>query len=421
MTYQQHHQLGLSIEGKHPLKGSVQSSGAKNAALPILAASILLDGSYKISNIPPLTDVQTMIKMLKALRLRVEFRPPDTVQIWNSGSVGHIAPYDLVTAMRASFFVAGPILAKTGLAKVPLPGGCAIGSRPLNLHLKGFESLGATVTIQHGFVEMKARELIGSRIYLDFPSVGATENIMMAACLAKGETRIENAAQEPEIVDLGNMLKETGVPIEGLGTSIISIQGVDSLQGKDYRIIPDRVEIGTLMIAAAITDGDVWIEDVVPDHLEPLIRKMRASGVGMDIEENRIRIYKNGPLEAVDIDTLPFPGFPTDMQAQMMSLLTLANGTSVIKESIFENRFMHAHELVRMGANIKMDHNQAIITGVPSLSAAKVKITDLRAGAALILAGLAADGVTEVYGLQHLNRGYHELPKKLRELGARIS
>ena len=415
------HQQHLYVEGPCRLEGTVTSAGSKNAALPILAATILLEGHYTIKNVPPLTDIHTMIKMLKALRVRAEIAADQEIKIWNSGNIGHIAPYDLVTAMRASFFVAGPILTKTGLAKIALPGGCAIGARPLDLHLKGFEALGAEVSIQHGFVQMKAKELIGDRIYLDFPSVGATENILMAACLAKGETIIENAAREPEIVDLGNMLVHSGAQISGLGSSTIHVQGQDQLFGKDYSVTPDRIEIGTLMIAAAMTQGDVTILNVVPDDLEPLIRKLKAVGAELEIDENKIRVIGTKQLQAVDIDTLPFPGFPTDMQAQMMALLILANGTSIIKESIFENRFMHAQELMRMGADIKVDHNKAIINGVSTLSSAEVKITDLRAGAALILAALCANGKSKIYGLHHLNRGYFDLPEKLQSLGARIT
>jgi len=411
----------LFITGGTPLEGTVQASGAKNAALPILAASILAKGHYIIGNVPPLMDVTIMLKMLNALGVRAELSHGNQVKIWNDRKIRHIAPYELVTAMRASFFVAGPILARTGFAKVPLPGGCAIGTRPLDIHLKGFKAMGVDVSIEHGFVQMITHHLKGSRIYLDFPSVGATENIMMAATLADGTTIIENAAQEPEIIDLANFLNCCGGAVHGAGSSTIEIHGQTELIGQDFSIIPDRVEVGTLMIAAAITKGDVFIESAVPDHIEPLIRKLKEAGAGIDIHPKGIRVYGDQFLNSVDIETLPFPGFPTDMQAQFMSLLCVATGTSVVTETIFENRFMHVNELMRMGANIRVDQRQAIIEGVDQLFGAEVKITDLRAGAALIIAGLVANGTTSVYGLDHLRRGYHDLPQKLRSLGAKIT
>jgi UDP-N-acetylglucosamine 1-carboxyvinyltransferase len=410
----------LFIEGGIPLEGTVVSSGAKNAALPILAACILTKGHFTLKNIPPLVDVSIMLKMLNALGVRAEFSHPNNVKIWNDRKIRHIAPYELVTSMRASFFVAGPILARTGYAKVPLPGGCAIGSRPLDIHLKGFKAMGCDVSIEHGFVQMITKQLKGNRIYLDFPSVGATENIMMAATLAEGETIIENAAQEPEIVDVAQFLNKAGANISGAGTSTIVIQGGGELQGKDYSVMPDRIEVATLMIAAAVTKGDVTVQGVVPDHIEPLIRKLKEAGAEVNISANGIRVAGNGTLQSVDIETLPFPGFPTDMQAQFMSLLTIASGVGVVTETIFENRFMHANELMRMGANIRVEQRQAIVQGVPKLLGAEVKITDLRAGAALIIAGLMAEGQTSVYGLDHLRRGYDNLPQKLRDLGASI-
>ncbi len=410
----------LIIEGGQTLIGEVTSSGAKNAALPILAATVLLEGESELRNVPKLMDIVTMVRMLNALGVRTEFGPNNTVRIWNNKKIRHIAPYELVTAMRASFFVAGPLLAKTGLAKVPLPGGCAIGSRPIDLHLKGFKALGAEVFVEHGFVELKAKRLVGTHIYLDFPSVGATENIMMAACLAEGTTVIENAALEPEITDLGHFLIKAGAKIEGLDTPNITIHGVEKLHGIQYDVIPDRVEIGTLMIAGAITGGDVTVHNVVIPHLEPLIRKLKECGADIVCERNLIQVKGNKDLIAVDIETQPFPGFPTDMQAQMMSLLCVVKGNSKVKETIFENRFMHAHELMRMGANIKLDKNYAFISGVETLSGAEVRITDLRAGAALVLAGLAAEGETIVYGLKHLKRGYENMPEKIRALGGRI-
>ncbi len=411
----------LSLEGGVPLKGTVRSSGAKNAALPILAGCILTHGDSVIHNVPDLMDIKTMIKMLEALGLKTDYRSNGTLRVSSTQKIRHIAPYELVTAMRASFFVAGPVLAKTGLAKIPLPGGCAIGSRPIDLHLKGFEALGATTEIQHGFVVMKAKKLVGTQIYLDFPSVGATENIMMAACLAEGKTVIENAALEPEITDLGEFLNSAGARISGLRTNKITIEGVSQINNTEYTVIPDRIEVGTLMIAAAITLGDIVVEGIRMEHQEPLIQKLRDCGAVVEIGDDTIRVSATERVRAVDIKTMPFPGFPTDMQAQFLALLTVANGTSVVTETIFENRFMHAQELIRMGAKIKIEQNHVTITGVEQLSGADVKITDLRAGAALILAGLAADGFTTVHGLHHLNRGYENLPAKIRSLGGRIS
>lgn len=411
----------LSIEGGYRLTGEVSASGAKNAALPILAATILTQGDSLIENIPRLKDINTMIKMLNSLNVAAEPNlDKHQIRVRNIRNVKHLAPYDLVTAMRASFFVAGPIIARTGFAKIPLPGGCTIGTRPIDLHLKGFEALGAKIGIEHGFVEIKCKDLVGTRIYLDFPSVGATENIMMAATLAKGETIIENAAREPEIDDLANYLNKCGAKIAGIGTSAITIQGVQGLYGCNHRVIPDRIEAGTLMIAGAITGGDIIVKDIIPDHLEPVIRKLKDCGLELTVEEDWIRVKSTGKLVATDVETMPFPGFPTDMQAQMMSLLCVSEGTSIVKETIFENRFMHANELKRMGAKIKTNNRTAIVTGVERMTGAEVKITDLRAGAALILAGLAAEGITTVYGLSHLQRGYDNLPKKLASLGAKI-
>ncbi len=412
----------LIVNGHIPLHGQVSASGAKNAALPILAGVILAEGETELTNVPRLADIVTMTSMLNALGLRAELHAGNRMKIWNTRKVRHLAPYDLVTSMRASFFVAGPILARTGFAKVPLPGGCAIGTRPVDIHLKGFQALGAAISIEHGFVELKAKKLVGTRIRLDFPSVGATENIMMAGTLAEGTTIINNAAQEPEIVDLGNFLISAGATIEGLGTPEITIHGTTKLRGTSHRVIPDRIEAGSLLIAGPITGGDVTVENAVANDLRPLLDKLIEAGVGIEEKPNNvIRAYAKGRFSGVRIETEPFPGFPTDMQAQMMSLLTLANGPSIVAESIFENRFMHANELMRMGANIKIENRYAIIEGVPELSGADVKITDLRAGAALILAGLAAKGSSGIYGLKHLKRGYENLPEKLRQLGADIT
>jgi UDP-N-acetylglucosamine 1-carboxyvinyltransferase len=409
----------LKVIGGNVLTGEVAASGAKNAVLPLLAATLMMDGHSTLTNVPNLMDVNIMIKMLNALGVRAEYHRGH-VKVANLKKVRHIAPYELVTAMRASFFVAGPLVAKTGYAKVPLPGGCSIGSRPIDIHLKGFECLGITHKIEHGFVELRAKKIIGNTVYMDFPSVGATENVMMAASLGEGTTIIENAAREPEVWDVGQFLIGAGARIEGLGTSTIVIEGVPTLQGYEHPTISDRVEAGTLLIAAAMTKGDITVTHVVPEHLEPLLQKLKASGMEITVNETSIRARYVGILKAVDIETQPFPGFPTDMQAQMMALQIVADGTSVVTENIFENRFMHAHELLRMGANIRIHNGAAYVTGVPRLSGAEVKITDLRAGAALILAGLAAEGETIVHGLQHLRRGYDDFPGKLRTLGAHI-
>jgi UDP-N-acetylglucosamine 1-carboxyvinyltransferase len=409
----------LKVIGGNVLTGEVAASGAKNAVLPLLAATLMMDGHSTLTNVPNLMDVNIMIKMLNALGVRAEYHRGH-VKVANLKKVRHIAPYELVTAMRASFFVAGPLVAKTGYAKVPLPGGCSIGSRPIDIHLKGFECLGITHKIEHGFVELRAKKIIGNTVYMDFPSVGATENVMMAASLGEGTTIIENAAREPEVWDVGQFLIGAGARIEGLGTSTIVIEGVPTLQGYEHPTISDRVEAGTLLIAAAMTKGDITVTHVVPEHLDPLLQKLKASGMEITVNETSIRARYVGILKAVDIETQPFPGFPTDMQAQMMALQIVADGTSVVTENIFENRFMHAHELLRMGANIRIHNGAAYVTGVPRLSGAEVKITDLRAGAALILAGLAAEGETIVHGLQHLRRGYDDFPGKLRTLGAHI-
>jgi len=414
--------LKLAVKGKKPLVGEVSVSGSKNAALPILAATIMLSGRSVIRNVPNLLDITTIIRVLRALGLRAEYSQssPNTVNVWNY-QVRHVAPYELVTKMRASFFVIGPILAVKGLAKIPLPGGCAIGSRPVNLHIKGMEALGAKVELEHGFVIARASKLRGGKIYLDFPSVGATESVIMAAALAEGETVIENAAREPEIVDLANFLIKAGAKIEGVGTEEIRIQGVSSLSPVEYSIIPDRIEAGTLMVATAITRGRVKINKVIPEHIEATIRKLQESGVKIGIKDNSVTVAAEDGFRAVDVKTMPYPGFPTDMQPQFSALLTLAKGTSVVTETVFENRFMHMHELRRMGADIKLEGQSAIIQGVSKLSGAPVKVSDLRAGAALLLAGLAAEGETLIEDRdRHINRGYERVIEKLSSLGAEI-
>lgn len=405
-----------------PLRGKVRVSGAKNSVLPIIAASLLADGQSAIEEIPYLNDVRIMCDLIKSLGAGIEVSEAENKLLVNANNIlNTTAPYELVSKMRASFLVMGPLLARTGIATVSLPGGCAIGSRPVDLHLKGFSALGATITQGHGYIEARVSDkLRGNKIYLDFPSVGATENIMMAAVLAEGQTIIENAAIEPEIVDLATYLTSMGADIKGAGTDTIRINGVNSLRGASHSVIPDRIEAGTFMVAAAITGGDVIIENAVPDHLKPVSAKLRECGVEVTEELTSIRVTAGEDLKAVDIKTHPYPGFPTDMQAQMTALVSKAEGTSMIIETIFENRFMHVSELKRMGANIKIDGRSAIIEGKCDLQGAQVKATDLRAGAALILAGLGAKGITEITEIQHIERGYVNIAQKLRNLGANI-
>lgn len=412
----------LLVKGSRPLRGDFNVSGAKNAALPILAATILVPGRTVIRNVPNLLDVITIIRVLTALGLRAEYSrsAPNTVNVLNN-QVRHVAPYELVTKMRASFFVIGPILAVNGLAKVPLPGGCAIGSRPVDLHIKGMEGLGAEVRMEHGFVIAKAKKLRGGRIYLDFPSVGATESVMMAATMAEGETILENAAREPEVSDLANFLIKAGAKIEGVGTEVIRIEGGKRLSPIEYSIIPDRIEAGTIMAAAAITGGEVKVNGIVSEQVEALVRKLLESGISVAVDGNSLLVSNGHGYKSMDIKTLPYPGFPTDLQPQISALLTLAKGTSVISETIFENRFMHMHELRRLGADIKLEGQSAIINGVAKLSGAPVKVSDLRAGAALLVAGLAAEGETLIEDRDnHINRGYDNIIGKLKELGADI-
>lgn len=413
----------LLVRGSRRLEGEFQVSGSKNAALPILAATILLQGHSVIRNVPNLLDVTTIIRVLRALGLRAEYSQSNhhRVDVWNQ-QVKHVAPYELVTKMRASFFVIGPILAVKGLAKIPLPGGCAIGSRPVDIHIKGMEGLGAKVEMEHGFVIARAKKLRGARIYLDFPSVGATESVMMAATLAEGETMIENSAREPEVVDLANFLIKAGAKIEGAGTDVIRVVGVARLAPVDYSIIPDRIEAGTMMTAAAITNGKIKLNSVIPDQVEATIRKLKECGVTLEISDSSIAVSAADGFRAVDVKTMPYPGFPTDMQPQISAFLCLARGTSVVSETIFENRFMHMHELRRLGADIKLEGQSAVITGVAKLSGAPVKVSDLRAGAALLIAGLAAEGETLLEDRDHhLSRGYDNIIEKLNALGADVS
>ena len=410
----------LLIQGGNKLTGTIKVGGAKNAVLPIIAGALLTAEKCRITGVPKLTDVATIGAVLQNLGAQVVMKN-DEMEVTAETIASSEAPYEYVRRMRASFLVMGPLLARTGKAKISLPGGCAIGTRPIDLHLKGFAALGAEITCGEGYIEAKAKKLIGSRIYLDFPSVGATENIMMAAALAEGVTVIEDAAEEPEIVDLANYLNSMGAKIKGAGTKVIRITGVKELHGTAHNVIPDRIEAGTYMAAAAITGGDVLVDNVIPGHLNPVVAKLKEAGVEITEEENGLRIKANGRLKGVDIKTLPYPGFPTDMQPQMMAMMSVAEGTSVITETVFENRFMHVNELKRMNARIKIEGHTAIVKGVPQLKGAQVKATDLRAAAALIIAGLAAEGQTEVSSLQHLDRGYYRIEEKLKALGADIT
>ena len=411
------------IENSPPLKGSVKISGSKNAVLPILAASLLTEGKCIIRDVPNQSDVETMQNLLMRLGANMQWdKKAGTIITAASGKLRTEAEYDLVSKMRASFLVMGPLLARLGEVNVPLPGGCAIGARPVDLHLKGLSALGAEVIQEHGNVRARARKLKGARVYLDFPSVGATENIMMAAVLADGVTILENCAVEPEIVDLANFLNSAGAEIRGAGTDTIKITGVKSLSETDHTIIPDRIEAGTFMVAAGITKGDITVTNVVADHLKPLIAKLKEVNLNVTETESGLRVsYDEGKqIVATDVKTLPYPGFPTDVQAQFMSLLILAEGTSIVTETVFENRFMHVGELKRMGADIKIESRSAIIEGVSKLTGAQVKATDLRAGAALVLAALTASGTTELSDIHHIDRGYCEMAEKLKQLGANI-
>ncbi|MFA5577061.1 MAG: UDP-N-acetylglucosamine 1-carboxyvinyltransferase [Tissierellaceae bacterium] len=410
----------IMVEKSPPLRGRVKISGAKNSALPILAASILGTEDIILEDVPNLKDIEVMSEVLTSLGARVEKLDKGIIKINSSNINNYETRYELMSKMRASFLVMGPLLTRLGRTKTSLPGGCAIGTRPIDLHLKGFKALGAIVDTDHGNIGASAEELIGSKIYLDFPSVGATENIIMAATMAKGETIIDNAAMEPEIVDLANFLNKLGANIKGAGTSTIRIRGVEKLGGGTHSIIPDRIEAGTFMVAAAITGGDVIVENIIGSHIKPIIAKLKETGCTVIENDDSVRVIGTKKLKAIDIKTLPYPGFPTDMQAQFMALMNLCEGTSVVIETVFENRFMHVDELKRMGADIKIDGRSAIIQGVSGLTAAPVKATDLRAGAALVLAGLVADGVTEIGNIYHIDRGYDSIEEKFTSLGAKI-
>ena len=405
------------------MNGTVKISGAKNAVLPIIAATLLgQDKETCLDEVPNLDDVQTIGEVLKTLGVHVRHDAEHNKFYVDASNIQNIvAPYDLVRKMRASFLIMGPLLARIGEAKISLPGGCAIGTRPIDLHLKGFAALGAKISIGHGDISAVAPEgLKGARIYLDFPSVGATENILMAASMAEGQTVIENPAQEPEIVDLANYLNIMGAKIRGAGTNVIKVEGVKKLVAHDYTIIPDRIEAGTYMIAAAMTQGDVYIANAISEHLKPVIAKLKEAGVEVYEDVDGIRVVCNSRPRSVDIKTLPYPGFPTDMQAQFMALQTISSGTSMVTETVFENRFMHVDELRRMGAKIKIDGRTSVVEGQDRLTGCQVKATDLRAGAAIVLAGLVAEGETQVSYIHHIDRGYDNLVQKLVSLGADI-
>ncbi|GAA0367379.1 UDP-N-acetylglucosamine 1-carboxyvinyltransferase [Bacillus horti] len=412
----------IIVHGGKRLSGRIKVSGAKNAVLPVIAASILgAKGNSMIDEVPALDDVFTIIQVLKELNVEASFQQ-GRITINATHELQTEASYEFVRKMRASVLVMGPLLARFGKAKVALPGGCAIGSRPIDQHLKGFEALGATVTLGNGFIEAKVDgRLQGAKIYLDIPSVGATENIIMAAALAEGTTVIENVAEEPEIVDLANYLNAMGAKIRGAGTGTIRIEGVEELVGVQHTVIPDRIEAGTYMIAAALTRSNLFIEGAIGHHLYPLIAKLTEMGVEVQEQEDGIQVNAEGKkLKAVDVKTLPHPGFPTDLQAQMLALLCTVEGSSVITETVFENRFMHVEEFKRMNADIKIEGRSAFIKGVTPFKGTKVTATDLRAGAALILAGLVAEGFTEVSGLQHIDRGYEDIVQKLMGIGAQL-
>src|SRR5580692_11802170 len=403
----------MIIHGGAPLRGTVTLSGSKNAALPIMMASLLTSEPLQLSNVPRLRDVKTAMELLNGLGVEARWTDDHRVELHAANVTSHEASYELVKTMRASFVVLGPLLARTGRARVSTPGGCAIGARPVNLHIAGIRALGSKIQFRHGYVEAHAERLTGGRIWLDSPSVGATENILMAASTARGRTVIENAAREPEVQDLARVLVKMGANINGAGTHVIEVEGVERLHGAEHEVIPDRIEAGSMMAAAAITGGDVTITNAPIAHLDAVATKLREAGIVVES-------IGNGRLHSVELRTLPYPGFPTDLQAQMMAMLTQADGTSVITETIFENRFMHAQELARMGADILMKGPTAVVRGPSKLSGAPVMATDLRASMGLIIAGLAAEHTTELSRIYHLDRGYEALDAKLSSLGARI-
>jgi UDP-N-acetylglucosamine 1-carboxyvinyltransferase len=409
----------LIISGGKRLHGKVKISGAKNAALPILAATILCPGRHSIKNVPQLRDVTTMASILENLGSGVKIEDTTAV-VESDGFRKHEAPYDLVKTMRASVVVLGPLLARLGQAKVSMPGGCAIGARPINLHLMALEKMGANISLEDGYVLAKAKKLKGADIYFDTPSVTGTENVLMAAILAQGLTRIENAAMEPEVIDLANALRSMGAKIKGAGESVIEIEGVKELSPLNYTVIPDRIEAGTFMTAAAITQGDIILENCRPDHLDAVVNKLRSTGATIELEGNGLRVTVSSRPVAQNIKTMPYPGFPTDMQAQFMALMSVAKGTSIITETIFENRFMHVAEIRRFGADITVEGSSATVKGVKSLKGAPVMATDLRASASLVITGLCAEGETVIDRVYHLDRGYEHIEDKLTALGANM-
>ncbi len=408
----------LVIEGGVPLKGRITVSGSKNAALPILLASILVDGEVRLSNVPDLRDIATTLKLLELLGCRAEYNAGEV--LLHSCDLKPEAPYDLVRTMRASVLCLGPLLARLGRAKVALPGGCAIGARPVDMHLKGLEQMGAVFELESGDIIGTCDRLRGAHIQLDFPTVGGTEHLIMAATLAEGETVLENAAREPEIQDLAEFLNSCGARITGHGTSVVRIQGVESLHGCSYRIMPDRIEAGTYLVAAGITKGELTLQDCPVDALEAVISKLREMGMVIEGDRDSLTASVDGPLNCVDLSTRPYPGFPTDMQAQIMALMCVSRGAGVITEGIFENRFMHVQELARLGAHITLSGQSAMVRGVDALKGATVMASDLRASACLVLAGLAASGRTDVRRIYHLDRGYEQMEVKLGAVGAKI-
>ena len=410
----------LIIQGGAPLSGEVRISGAKNAALPILCASLLTREPLKIENVPHLHDVTTTLNLLGQMGVAVSLHEKMAVELTAERLSNPVAPYELVKTMRASILVLGPMLARAGEARVSLPGGCAIGVRPVDLHIKGLQAMGAEIVIEHGYIHARAKRMKGARIFMDLVSVTGTENLMMAATLAQGSTVIENAAREPEVVDLANCLNAMGARIHGAGSNVITIEGVSKLHGARYRIMPDRIETGTFLIAAAATGGRIRLKDTRADVLDALLEKLRDAGAQIETGEDWVGIKMNGELKAVNVRTAPYPGFPTDMQAQFMVLNSVARGASAVTETIFENRFMHVQELRRMGAKIEVDGNTAMVQGVTQLDGAKVMATDLRASASLVLAGMVARGETVVDRVYHLDRGYECIEEKLSQLGARI-
>ena len=409
----------IVVKESKPLKGTVRVSGAKNAVLPIIAATLLVDGVSVIKSVPNLRDVNVMSDLLRYLGAKVQY-DGETLVVDATEIKETEAPYHLVNKMRASFLVMGSLLARFNTAKISMPGGCAIGTRPIDLHLKGFKAMGAEIISDHGYIEAAAQKLSGSKIYLDFPSVGATENIMMAAVLAEGITTIENAAEEPEIVDLANFLNKMGAKVRGAGTNTIKITGVEKLEAVEHTVIPDRIEAGTYMVAAAMTRGDVFVDNVIIDHIKPVVAKLIEVGCTVEEHENGVRVIGAQEIMPTNIKTLPHPGFPTDMQSQFMAMLCLAKGKSTITETVFENRFMNVPELIRMGANIEINGKSAIVEGRDRLTGSEVMATDLRAGAALVISGLVAEGETIVKNIYHIERGYVDLVGKLSMLGAEI-